>query len=257
MRFKTLFFIFAGWLITSGILAQAPDVVKLKSGAIYKGTIATYIPGDSLVMKLATGEVLVLGSDSVRNIQDGTGETLFNKSHGFFHMSGMGMLFGYNSTETDYELGYNMVNGFRMGKSLPGIGVGMEGLNKQPYVPVFISFDRLLTEGNVSAFAGIEGGKVFELGKPKPNNYYDYYYYGSYANIDYRQGIMGGAHAGVMARINKNFGLFMKVGFRYYYLKGEEQTPLNYPFVAPYPQSNRSLTAELFRLNVQIGMLLF
>jgi len=119
------------------------DILFLKDGTVYRGSVVEYVPNEKVVIKLHDDRILTISADQLYTVVI-DGERVLNKQFelkesGFFNQTVAGLLIGRNTFDellTSIQL--YMVNGWRLGQHHLGVGSGIENHLGEWYSPVYV-----------------------------------------------------------------------------------------------------------------------
>lgn len=203
----------AQWLGAQDSL-RCQDVVYLKGGSVFRGTISAYDPATTLVITTWAGARLQIPGKSVRRVvQQCQGDKRIREARqynfrerGWYHSSRAALLFG--DVETGYSLQHS--SGIKLNRLLSvGIGVGLENYAPGGYdpvmVPLFVEARGYLTKQRIAPFYSLGAGWSF-IGKEQ--QVFDWW--GGDANIqDWKGGWMAQGQIGY--RIGNHFLTFIGI----------------------------------------------
>ncbi len=244
---NTVFTLLLICCLSLGVKAQQPsagDVVKLKSGAIYKGQISEYQPHDSLTIVLIDGRIKSFASAEIESISESGAEVVTLKKQGFFNETALGVRLNFQEVNDQGVLMLSTVNGMRFGRSSYGIGLGYESLLQDAYIPLYGSYQYAFSSSDLRPYVGAMLGYVFNADKDAS---YDYWW----ANPAYEGGFTTGLEAGVQHYFNSKVGISLGLGYRFYKLSSEP----HYRYLTSETSYPVTGEAELHRFNLKLGFL--
>lgn len=158
------------------------DVVYLKGGSIYRGTISEYKIGETLSMVTWSGSRMQIPGNVVRKVVQecqGMGSrpraarTYDFRERAWYHSSRAAVLFG------DQESGYSLQHssGFRFNRLLSvGLGVGVEnfapGYTDPVIMPIFVEARSYLTKQRIAPFVAMGGGYSTIVHQQRPFDFW-------------------------------------------------------------------------------------
>ncbi|MCC6279346.1 MAG: hypothetical protein IT262_02005 [Saprospiraceae bacterium] len=160
------FLLSAQWL-TAQESAKCQDVVYLKGGSVFRGTITRYDRSGMLEIETWSGTKMLIPSNTVRRVVQkcyGSGKERKERGYtfieqGWYHNTRVAMLFG------DVENGYSLQHssGIKMNRFLSvGLGTGVEnygpGGNTPVTIPLFLEIRGYLTKQRIAPFYALGGG---------------------------------------------------------------------------------------------------
>ena len=225
--------------------AQQTDVVTLKDGSIYKGTISEYVPNGKLIMALVDGRSKELNSSDVKSLDEGANKAFVSKEKGFFHASSAGALIGSGVYQNDVNFQYNMVNGYKWKNFYVGLGTGIETARQLLLTPFYGDLLYQFSKEKTSPFVSVQLGRTVNFAhKETVQNYYA---------DNFKSGNMAGLSFGLKNNFNSQLALIVSAGYRYYDLEGDYdnqwwdgQEWLTYPV---------ETNTYLHRFNLKLGLL--
>ena len=156
LRFFALLLCYIGYVLPICAQVQNEDVIYLKNGNIYRGTISEQIPGESYTIEIMGGSVLKIKAEYIERI---THEKKANTAQPYLHNDESGTIInrGYTpSANTSrrhpppfiyrqkgyffqaqimlgfFEIGLRIINGYKFGQfGYLGLGVGVDGVIAQ------------------------------------------------------------------------------------------------------------------------------
>lgn len=183
-------------LILSGIIfAQNNSLINLKNGSSIRGEI---IENDSSHVRIRTkdGSYWNFNQSEISSIESYVANV---QSTGFYNRTSVGVLGGDN-------LGASMriVNGYSFNRHWEtGFGVGIEQLNWNPYVPLFVEGKYSILKGNTRPFISVHSGYLMPL-----------------RNFEFNKGgLTTGAELGITHYFSNHLGISTSLGYRFCYLK--------------------------------------
>ncbi len=228
-----------------GNAQEAEDVVALKNGTIYKGTISEYVPQGKLTMILVDGRTIEIDSDEIKTLDEEKNRGFLEKDSGFFHSSSIGFLLGNGTYENEVNFQYNMVNGYKWKSIYFGVGTGIETTRGQILNPVYCDIMYQFSKGKTSPFIAGQIGKTINFGyKDDLQNFYA---------DNFKNGNMVGFNFGLRNNFNSDLALILSAGYRYYDLKGKHSNRWWNGFEwNEFPIDTNTI---LHRFNLKIGLL--
>lgn len=227
-----------------GLYAQN-DIVYLKNGTIYQGSIAEYIPDKHATIKLLDDRIVVVPAENIAHMSIGEDDIIKKKfdikEKGYFHNSLLGPQWGKseNST-TQITFAYNMVNGYRIKNHHMGLGLGLEKHVGNWYVPIYADYSYHILKGHFSPVVGVNGGFMPPLRKDLQGEF------------GYSEGAFVGGRVGIVAYRNPHFAFLVNITYRHIFLDGSEYT--RFPTWNEIHEVTGS--AQLNRVGVMVGFVL-
>jgi len=189
------------------------DVITLKDGTIYKGTLAEYAPQGKTTMILIDGRSVEVNSSDINDLHESKNRAFAAERKGFVHSSTLGFLLGQRTYDNDLSFQYNMVNGYRINKWEMGLGTGVEILSYNLTTPIFLNINYEFKSGRTTPFISGQLGRSINLGFDEEES-------NSSNNSIYKSGFITGLSLGIRHRFTSELGLQISAGYRYYDLKG-------------------------------------
>ena len=284
MRNYLILIILLSALLPSFAFAQdaKEDVIYLKNGTVYHGTIIEQIPGVSFKIEILGGSVIVIKADEIEKVTKETktpetGQHAYTKEE-LRNSRGRGRAvkgtLGYKDKggffEAQFTLMYigtsiKVVGGYKINQyAMVGLGIGMggtyagattHGIYGDPspysgqYFPIFIHYSGDILKKNITPFYELDAGYAFASNiaayffNPNP------YYYGGIYNKN-TGGPMGNAGFGVRMYIGRTFTLTMSANLNIQYAGTEVD---NYPNGYNQPSVAHSHTTLLLP-GIKIGL---
>ena len=196
--------------------ADREDVIYLKNGSIYRGTIIEQIPGVSYKIEIAGGSVIVIKAEDVEKITK-EAKTAGEYSGPYYNEPRLrpkpvyeykfrpkGYFFQAQVELQALEMGFRLVNGYKFGRfGYLGLGLGLDGMildiyghtnYSGVYFPFYVHYGGTILKTQISPFYSIEAGYAFHpYSVLSPQNFF-----GNGSNIVNTQGgLMGGVGLGV------------------------------------------------------------
>ncbi|HKL02684.1 MAG TPA: hypothetical protein VJ911_03375 [Cryomorphaceae bacterium] len=235
---------FSLMLLAMCLFAQsANDIIYLKDGSIYKGSITEYLPNENTTIKLLDGRIIVLKTQNISHMTIGKDVVVKKnfdiKQKGYFHNSFLGPQWGQTENSgTTISFSYNMVNGYRVGNHHMGLGLGMENHAGNWYVPIYADYSYHILKGHFSPIIGVNGGLMPPLRRDTEGRY------------GYSEGAFLGGRIGFVAYRNPKVAFLVNLTYRHIYLDGAEYTRFSF-----WSESHDVIgSARLNRLGVMIGV---
>jgi hypothetical protein len=211
---KTLLLTLFMMLSATAIFAQDQmDVVYLKDGRVFKGSIIKPLDADGIQIMTTKSDVFTFPAEEVSRVTRETFEhenqknkIIVHDGEGFTNITSLGLGFGIgtigdeggvNNDGTYFAL--HTVNGYHVNRSLSlGVGAGIEWYDDYELVPVYadIRYSPSLTEWAPFFY----GNLGFGLG---------------FLEEDYDGGLMAGIGGGVQKSVNSNFAFLGSIGYRF------------------------------------------
>lgn len=187
MKTYILFFFFVMALSPLRVFAQTDreDVIYMKNGGVYRGTIIEQIPSVSYKIEIAGGSVIFVKAEEVIRItkepKASTGEYYFDKWHRSepraprpkpeYKFLPKGYFLQAQVLGEALELGFRIVNGYKFGRfGYLGLGVGVDGVildihgtqnYSGAYFPVYIHYGGDILKKQTTPFYSVEAGYAF------------------------------------------------------------------------------------------------
>jgi opacity protein-like surface antigen len=131
---------------------------------------------------------------------------------------------------------FQLTNGFRIGQTDVGFGIGYEVYDLVRYAPLFLESRHHFLKGmKTQPFVGITAGYMASLNQ----------YANSYGD---RNGFTAGVGVGLTHYFTKHLGITSSIGYRYVY--AQDQNYYYHTSILPVPTSR----TELHRVEVRIGL---
>ena len=203
---------------------QGNDIVTLRNGSVYRGTIMEKIPTQHVMLKTLDGRVKIFPTDEVKSARMNVKAKVPNRAlrepitpkAGYFNNTDFGLLFGVRPWGgIGVRPGVNMINGYQFDRFSLGAGVGMASFNSEHYVPVFLDSRVYLRKNDqTSPYLALQGGYAFGL---TPVYNYDL------INVDFAgeppsnvrpKGLHGAAQIGLRKYTSQKFGINFSIGTR-------------------------------------------
>ncbi len=203
---------------------QGNDIVKLRNGSVYRGTIIEKIPTQHVLFKTLDGREMTFPMDEVKSA-DMNGNSRVKVQvprppvevkNGYFNNTDVGLMFGlndYGGINTQPTL--NMVNGYQFGRYSLGAGIGYANFQYQHFMPLFLDARAYLREKeDFSPYVAVQAG--YALGLTSPNYYpqiyaIDFMYPGEPHKSN---GFIGGVQLGIRKYTSQRFGYNFSLGSR-------------------------------------------
>lgn len=225
--------LFAFMLISGSAWAQqGNDIVYLKDGSFYRGTVIERVHLQELKMKTLDGRVITLEDRFVKKVSLNKGQSekkSFTKSpievkKGYFNNTTIGLMigppsnFGYgNGPRTSFHT----VNGIQKGKWSYGIGSGIDSYTNGLAIPLVADARFYLREkSHFSPFVQAQGGYSFGIKRDNEGDNPDWGW-GWYPRPSMGSGVLGSVHIGFRKYTSKNFGYSFSIGERFHRSKRE------------------------------------
>lgn len=239
-----LLFTLALWLFGMCLYAQ-DDIIYLKDGTIYQGSITEYVPQKRASIKLLDDRIVVVPAENIAHMSIGKDDIIKKnfdiKEKGFYHNSLLGTQWGKSETSsTQITFAYNMVNGYRIKKHHLGLGLGLEKHVGNWYIPIYADYSYHILKGHFSPVIGVNGGFM----PPFRNDLQ--------GEFGYSEGAFVGGRVGIVAYGNPHFALLVNITYRHIFLYGAE--------INRFPNWNEvhhvTGSARLNRVGVTVGFVL-
>jgi|GEM_PF-6582076 len=224
--------LFAILLISGSAMAQqGNDIVYLKDGSFYRGTVFERIHREELKMKTLDGRIIVLEDRYIKNVRLEKPSTFKDKNlpkaaievkKGYFNNSTFGVMLGPNTANgSGPRVSLQMVNGFQKGRWSYGIGTGFDFYNLGPAIPLYADTRFYLREkSHFSPFIQAQAGYSFGVQRDKNSDVPDWGW-GWYPRTSMGKGALGGVHVGIRKYTSNNFGYSLSIGQRFHRSKRE------------------------------------
>ena len=239
MKAYLLLFTLLTLFLPSYVSAQSDreDVVYMKNGSVYRGTIIEQIPSVSYKIEIAGGSVIVIKADDVTKItkedkKDMEGNVVRHyyeerpirpKPVYEYKFRPKGYFFQAQVEMEALEFGFRIVNGYKFGRfGYLGVGLGVDGVVLDlhgsqdyggAYFPFYIHYGGDILKKQTTPFYSIEAGYAFHFAPTlSPQNIF-----GDGSNIiEAKGGLMGGAGFGVRfySRRRVHFDISAHVDFK-------------------------------------------
>jgi len=231
------------------IYSQNNDVITLKDGTVYKGTLSEYNPKENTVMVLADGRTITTASTDINKITEKNHKIFIRpKQRGYFHTSSIGFLLGTGTYQNQVNFQYNMINGYQHKSLYIGAGTGVETMKDQMLCPIFLETSYALGKKRCQPFISGALGRVYNFSADDSGRQ-DLGYY----NQEYDRGNMAVVSFGLKTQNTDGLSFICSAGYRYYDLKGSfnnrEWDGLSW---IQYPVKTNTYT---HRFNLKIGIL--
>jgi hypothetical protein len=201
------------YLSYSQIAPLYKDLIELKSGMKFYGSLLEYNDGGQVKLKLANGSILIFEDSTVSQIEiynpkvKRTEEYSLKNNVFYSYLNVKIIGAGTNLDELvksglglEYSLGYRFNNYASM-----GLGTGVESYNygfEEYFIPLYVDFISILKEQIVSPFIHIQGGYSMLIAK-------------SDNVIDAAGGIMFNPAIGLKFQGNYNLNYTFDINFKY------------------------------------------
>ena len=224
--FRSIFvIIFISLFTTLPSFAQVEyeDIVYLKNGGIFRGTIIENIPGKSVMIETASRNVYVVSSEEIRRVDriefpvEVDTSTLFKYS-GIEIYAGVSlsrakrsMIYSWMEKCTVY--GFNIVGGYLFNPHVyVGFGVGFDIWPGGKTLPLFIDTRFNILEDNITPYFQIDLG--YSLGWTTTPTLVDDGYYGADNDSDWKGGVMFNPAFGLRMCEYQHFHLSLSIGYK-------------------------------------------
>jgi len=210
------------------------DVIYMKNGSIYRGTIIEQVPSVSYKIEIAGGSVIVAQAGEVTKI---TKEPKTSAATEYiykdvrvrrplpdYQFRPKGYFFQGQVLLEALEFGFRIVNGYKFGQfGYLGLGVGVDGVILDihgstdyagAYFPIFVHYGGDILKTQITPFYSVEAGYAFH---PAPSPLSPANIYGSGSDVVTASGgFMAGAGFGVRfkSRRKVHFDLSAHVDFK-------------------------------------------
>lgn len=225
---------------------QGTDIVTLRNGAVYRGSIIEKIPTQHVLFKTLDGRQLTFPMDEVKSAKMNVTSKVKVKvpqppievKNGYFNNTEFGLMFGlqeYGGISARPTV--NMVNGYQFGRYSLGAGIGFATMRNQHYLPLFLDARAYLRKNeSFSPYVSVQGG--YAWGLANRNNYSPYYLIDFiYLPEDQKgRGPFGALQLGIRKYTSDRFGFNLSMGARVqrdraeytdWHWNGNESIPVN------------------------------
>ncbi len=239
---KLLFTLFL-WILGLSLCAQGGgDIIYLKDGSIYKGSITEYLPDKHATIKLLDDRLVKVPAGDIERMSIGSEHIIKKnfdiKEKGYFHNSLLGPQWGQTeNSSTQITFAYNMVNGYRIGNHHIGLGLGFEKHVGNWYIPIYADYSYHILKGHFSPVVGINGGFMPPLRRDLKGEF------------GYSEGAFLGGRVGFVAYRSPKFAFLVNITYRHIYLDGAKYN--QFPI---WNEPNEVVgSARLNRVGVMVG----
>ncbi len=250
-------------LIFGSLWAQkGTDIVKLRNGSVYRGTIIEMIPSQHLLFLTLDGRQMTFHSDVVKSAEVNVSayakvrvpRPLIEIKNGYFNSSDVGLTFcledygGISARPTA-----NIVNGYQFGRYSVGAGIGFATFRHQHYLPLFLDVRTYLREKDAfSPYIAVQAG--YAAGLTRNYDYSPYYLenFAYYQEPKKTNGFIGGVQLGIRKYTGRHFGYNLSFGTRMLKTRGE--------YIRWYWNGNENVPVEvtevtrMIRSEVRVGI---
>ena len=148
------------------------DVIYLKNGSIYRGTVIEQIPGVSYKIEIFGGSVVVILAADVDKVTKQEKMFVDRRSTPLFHYRDKGYFFR-GEANFGMQLGFSLITGYKFGQyAMLGIGGGVYDIFPQrwtvsstytagAYAPLYIYYGGDILKRRITPFYGIYAGYGF------------------------------------------------------------------------------------------------
>ncbi|MFK7755676.1 MAG: outer membrane protein [Flavobacteriales bacterium] len=206
---------FLGFLLCNANLKaqEVLDVITLKDGTIYKGTLAEYSPGGKTVMVLTDGRTKEFNSKAIQTLHESKNRAFTVEEKGFNHSSSIGFLLGNSGYDNEINFQYTMVNGYKIQRWGLGLGTGVEMLKHNLTTPLFLNLSYDFKPTRTTPYIAGQLGRSINLGFDAESG-------NNFNNSQFKNGYLAGLSLGIKHRFTSELGLLLSAGYRYYDLSG-------------------------------------
>lgn len=244
---KLIFILFIFFTATLASAQEVYDIIFLKDGSFYKGSITEYIPEDHATIKLLDDRIIIVQAENILSLDVGDANIIKKnfdvKSKGYYNNTLLGPQFGNSqNNNTQISFAFNMVNGYKTNGHHAGVGLGLENHVGNWYVPIYADYSYHILKGSFSPMVGINGGFMVPLNNDS---------YGSNFNkYNYEKGGFIGGRIGFAAYKGPHFAFLLNLTYRYIHLSGASYAS---PFADGYSFTG---SADLHRVGFMIGFVI-
>lgn len=209
-------------LIFGSVCAQqGNDVVELRNGSIYRGTIIEKIPTQHVLFKTMDGRQMTFPMDEVKRAKMNFSSKVkiarppVEVKNGYFNNTDVGVMFGAEGWGgISARPTINMVNGYQFGRYSVGAGLGFATFQRQHYMPLFADARVYLREKEAfSPYLAVQAG--YSIGLSKEYEYYPYSFdLVAEPEKQRANGLYGGVQLGIRKYTSNKFGYNISMGGR-------------------------------------------
>lgn len=192
---------------------EALDVITMKNGTIYKGTLAEYVPDGKTVMILVDGRTVEMNSTEILSLHEAKNRAHFSNNKGFTHSSSIGFLLQDTGGGIEANFQYNMINGYRLKQWVLGAGTGVEILRFNMSTPLFLNLSYDFKQGRTTPYIAGQLGRTRNWGHVDGSS-------STFGLNQFKSGNLAGLNLGIRHSFTSDLGLILSAGYRYYDLRG-------------------------------------
>jgi hypothetical protein len=189
--------------VVFGQTQNLQDVVYLKNGSVIHGTIIEEVPNKSIKIETSDGNIFFYQMDEIEKLTKEPSRIPISENGtpsgggyaGNFEIGINQILSTFSGTTL---LAVHLVNGFAIGRSTIGLGLGIETADGGTVIPIWIDSHSYFTDGDVKP--GIYGHLGYALGSGG-------------GSIE-AEGFSVGAGLSVKFQTSPGFGILLDVGYR-------------------------------------------
>lgn len=226
-------------------LAYGQDRIELKDGTTISGSIKEYISGDYVKILTSSGSEITFKFDEIEQVK-------FMKlsestpTKGFFNNTTMGLMLGNGANGyANGNFSFHFINGYMFNPHFQiGIGLGLEGIDRDLYFPTFIDARWNFRKGSFTPFVGIQSGYSFHDKERGPTNLIPPGDWGR--NNQQDGGFMSGINFGIKNMVGGDLGYTVSVGYRFQQL---DRYYNDWQFVGVVRE-----TSYLHRIDFKVGL---
>jgi hypothetical protein len=239
MKKLILFFLFLIALLPLSVFSQSEqeDVIYMKNGSVYRGTIIEQIPNVSYKIEIAGGSVIFIKAEDVVKItKEDKKSTDGYVVHSYsedrlmrpkpvyeYKFRPKGYFLQIQAEAEALQFGFRVVNGYKFGQfAYLGLGLGVDGLIMDihgsqdyggGYIPIYVYYAGDILKTHITPFYSLEAGYAF---RPDPLSIDDYGVGGGSGRVGGHGGFMGGAGFGVRfySRRRVHFDISAHIDFK-------------------------------------------
>ena len=270
MKTYLILVIFIAALMPLSVSAQdnRQDVIYMKNGSVYRGTIIEQIPAVSYKIEIAGGSVIVIKADDVTKITkedkfvDGPVYRVRPRPVYEFHYRPRTWYIQAQALAEAPEVGFRLMGGYKFNQfGILALGTGIDlvfcdlhGNTNYAggYVPVYVYYSGEILRKHITPFYSVEAGYAFMPSGADANGVGLSY---NYAVIGGHGGPMGGAGFGVRfySRRRVHWELSAHIDFKMATVHYENQTYNQNTYIPTYYLYSTSEVLIIPGLRVGIG----
>jgi len=217
---KSLFFAIFGLVSMSLMAQEASDVIFLKDGSVYRGSLIEYKAEEEAIIKLLDDRTITIPYSEIYSMKVEDEKVIKKqfelKDKGFFNHTFGGLQWGrneFNDFQTFVML--HSVNGWRIDQHHPGLGLGIENHAGNWYLPIYADYSYHILDNHTNPIIGVNGGYMMPIGDTEGERY------------GYSGGYFLGGKIGLIAHSSKKVAFILYLSYRYIRLSGAEYTQFN------------------------------